>query len=78
MLLITVIFIWIALVTCIILFLQSAIVWFILKRRYLHIDRYDELNDEQISENSIKCSNDDDGNDNQIELEQRQQYCSRL
>ncbi len=71
MLLITVIFIWIALVICIFLFLQSSLVWYILKRKYS-----DEIYNEQtISNSTIQISdNEDDDNDNQIEFEREEQY----
>ena len=51
-LIITVLFIWLGLLICIFLLVQSAVVWSILKRRYRDFDRYSVLND---------GGNDDDG-----------------
>ncbi|CAF1087452.1 unnamed protein product [Rotaria sordida] len=71
-LLITVIFVWIALMTCIVLFLQSILVWYILKRRYSHYD-----NEEMIPNSIIHISDNEDSDDNnsQIQFSQRnEQY----
>jgi hypothetical protein len=54
-LLITVLFIWLGLSVCLFLFIQSAIVWSILKRRHRDLNRYSALND------------DDDEDDQRIE-----------
>ncbi len=45
-LLITVLFIWLGLFACIFLFIQSALIWSILKRRYGDLNRYNALNNE--------------------------------
>jgi len=60
MLLITVVFIWCGLSICIFLFIQSILVWYILKRRY--------SNNEQIISNAFIQINDD--NDSQNEFAQ--------
>jgi len=51
-LLITVMFVWFALFVCIFLFLQSALIWSILKRRYRDFNEYDLLeNDDDVRAN---------------------------
>ena len=46
-LIITVIFIWLGLLACTFLFLQSAFVWSVLKRRYGDLNQYNVLNNDE-------------------------------
>ncbi len=63
MLLITVIFIWIAVGVCIFLFLQSSIVCYILKQRYSDNEN-DIYNEQIVSNNSVHINDsEDDEND---------------
>ncbi len=62
-LIITVIFIWLGLLACIFLFLQSVLVWSILKRRYGDLNQYgvfnaDEEDEEDNHEQNGKSNND--------------------
>jgi len=56
-LLITVLFIWLGILICIFLSIQSAIVWSILKRRYQDINHYSVLNDDDDGEDNEKSNN---------------------
>jgi len=62
-LLITVMFIWLALVICVFLFIQSAIVWSILKRRYGDMEDYTALNNHEEEE--------EEDDDDQVFVESR-------
>jgi hypothetical protein len=57
-LIITVIFIWLAILVCIFLVIQSAIVWSILKRRHRDLNHYSVLNDDE-DENESRMHNSD-------------------
>ena len=46
------IFVWLALLVCIFLSLQSALVWFVLKRRYRELHRYGPLADDDVDDRS--------------------------
>ncbi len=56
-LLITVLFIWLGLSVCLFLFIQSAIVWSILKRRHRDLNRYSALNDDDEDDQIIENGN---------------------
>ncbi|CAF0729437.1 unnamed protein product [Rotaria sordida] len=62
-LILTVIFVWLGLLICMFLFIQSALVWSILRRRYRNLARYSALNgddgdnDETDTEEKIENSN---------------------
>jgi len=93
-LILTVMFVWLAIFVCIFLVIQSAIVWSILKRRHRDFNHYSVLNDDDedeqrngISNNhqlkSIKTTNENgihenDDSDSQIEFEQTGPYSSKI
>jgi hypothetical protein len=93
-LIITVLFIWLALFVCIFLFIQSTIVWSILKRRYRDLNRYSVLNDDDdgdLNNHQLKsmktnngnasvsmCNHEDEESDSQIEFEQLTPYSSKI
>ncbi|UJR36005.1 hypothetical protein I4U23_028744 [Adineta vaga] len=58
-LLITVLFIWLGLLVCIFLFLQSAFVWSVLKRRYQGFNHYSVLNEEEEEDGGGDDDDDD-------------------
>lgn len=64
-LIITVLFIWLGLLVCIFLFIQTAIVWFMLKRRYGDLNHYSVLNDD---DDNHRIEN---GTNHQLELLKR-------
>ena len=47
---ITVLFIWLGLLACIFLFIQSAMIWAILRRRHRDLNRYSVLDEEEEEE----------------------------
>lgn len=64
LLLLTTLFVWIVLITFIILFLQSTFVWSILKRK--HPQNYNGELDEQMIEYSSICISDNENDENEI------------
>ncbi|CAF3309609.1 unnamed protein product [Rotaria socialis] len=77
-LLLTVTFVWAAIIACFVIFLESTIVWYILKRRYSH-HTVEVYNEHFIPSSMIPSSDnednddDDDGNEGRFEFEQQQQ-----
>lgn len=58
-LMITVIFIWLALFICIFLFVQTALIWSILKRRHADLEDYNTLNNLEEEEEEVEQEDDD-------------------
>ncbi len=56
-LLLTVLFIWLALFACIFLFIQSALIWSILKRRYRDLNYYSVLRNDDKDEDDNESNN---------------------
>ncbi len=56
-LLLTVLFIWLGLFACIFLFIQSALIWSILKRRYGDLNHYSVLRNDDKDEDDNETNN---------------------
>lgn len=61
-LLITVLFIWLAIFACIFVFIQSALIWWILKRRYGDLNCYNVLRNDDEDEKDDNETNDKSNN----------------